>query len=149
MENKGYDQQGPPPAYNQPPAGAYQGQPAGYQGQPAGYPGQPGYGQPPQTVVVTQPVIATGPVVSRPPDYLIPSIFACFCCFWPTGLFAIYYSLRASSLAGQGDMSGAQAASNTARTLMIVSIVIGVVWVGIVIILSATGSLATTSYRTY
>ncbi|XP_045202880.1 proline-rich transmembrane protein 2-like [Mercenaria mercenaria] len=144
MENKGYDQQGPPPAYNQPPAVAYQGQPAGYQGQPAeGYQPQ-GYGQPPQTVVVTQ----TGPIVPRPPDYLIPSIVACFC-FWPTGLFALKYALRANSLVGQGDMPGAQAASNTARTLMIVSIVVGVVWVGIVIILSATGTLETYSYRTH
>jgi len=50
--------------------------------------------------VVVQVVTQPGPGVvirgSRPPDYFIPSIFACFC-FWPTGLAAIYYSMQVCS----------------------------------------------------
>ena len=43
--------------------------------------------------VVTQPVIATGPVVvQRPQNWMIPSILACLCCFCPTGIFAVYYA---------------------------------------------------------
>jgi uncharacterized membrane protein YqaE (UPF0057 family) len=45
-------------------------------------------------VVTTQPVAGVVTVGTRPPDYLIPSILACLCCFWPTGIFAIYYALR-------------------------------------------------------
>jgi hypothetical protein len=43
--------------------------------------------------IVHQPG-AAGHVIyqSRPRDYMAASIFACFCCFWPTGLCAIYFA---------------------------------------------------------
>ncbi|XP_060561591.1 proline-rich transmembrane protein 1-like [Ruditapes philippinarum] len=140
-ENKGYDQ-GPPPGYNQgQPAGGYQGQPTG------GYQGQPGYGQPPATVVVTtQPVAGVVTVGTRPPDYLIPSILACLCCFWPTGIFAIYYALRTNTLVGEGNQTGAFAAAKTAKTLTIVSVIVGLVWILICIIVTATSGGSRTSY---
>ncbi|XP_045205368.2 proline-rich transmembrane protein 1-like [Mercenaria mercenaria] len=110
-------------------------------------PAQPGYGNSQQTttaVVVTQPGYA-GQVVTmpRPPDYMAASIFACLCCFWPTGLCAIYYASQASNLAAEGDMAGATSMSNKARNLMIFSIVMGVIWITLVIVLRVV------VYKTY
>lgn len=134
----------PPPAYEE----QNKGVPSAYPPPGTGYPSQgyaqPGYGQTGYThqsttaVVVTQPGYA-GQVVAmpRPPDYMIGSIMACLCCFWPTGLCAIYYASQASKLSAEGDMVGATNMANSARNLMITSIVIGVIWIGLVIVLRA------------
>ncbi|XP_060577873.1 calcium-binding protein P-like [Ruditapes philippinarum] len=144
-----YGQPGQPPygQPGQPPYGQPGQPPYGQPGQPPyGQPGQPPYGQPPygqpgqpyatQQIVVSQPgqagVIVTQP---RPPDYMIPSVLACLCCFCPTGLCAIYYANRANTLAADGDMIEAQRMSNSARNLMITSVVIGVAWIILVIVL--------------
>lgn len=151
----GYPQQQSYPAGYQPVSGGQQyGQPQyGQPGQPPyGQPGQPMYGQPgqpytTQQVIVSQPgqagVIVTQP---RPPDYMIPSVLACLCCFCPTGLCAIYYASRANTLAAEGDMAEATRMSNNARNLMITSVVIGVAWIILVIVLRLVVFATTTSY---
>ncbi|KAH3831224.1 proline-rich transmembrane protein 1-like isoform X2 [Dreissena polymorpha] len=137
MDNKGYPQ--PPQAgYPGPPPPVYPQPPPGY-GQQYGYP-------PPQqnfsamssnqTVVVTnQPTGGTFAVVARPPDYMVPSVLACLFCFWPTGLFAIYFALQANTAVARGDMGNASRYSALARNLMISSIVVGVAWITLVIVL--------------
>ncbi|KAH3836028.1 trafficking regulator of GLUT4 1-like [Dreissena polymorpha] len=126
-----------PPAYNQ--QAVNYGQPQGQGGyiQQAGYiqPGdfiQQGFvAAPGQVVVLAQPqptavIVATG---SRPPDYLVPSFFACLCCFWPTGAFALYFSNESKKAFEDGDMTNANRYSVLARNLMISSIVIGLIWI--------------------
>ncbi|XP_045205366.1 proline-rich transmembrane protein 1-like isoform X2 [Mercenaria mercenaria] len=153
------DRSGNPPPYSEPSKGfsgqygadfggayttqgnAYPPQTGAYPPQGGAYPAQPGHGYSQHSttaVVVTQPGYA-GQVVAmpRPPDYMAASIFACLCCFWPTGLCAIYYASQASKLAAEGDMAGATSMSNSARNLMISSIVIGVIWITLVIVLRA------------
>ncbi|XP_060575770.1 proline-rich transmembrane protein 1-like [Ruditapes philippinarum] len=116
----------------------YPSQPAYVEHNKGGSSAQPGFGQT-TTVVMTQPGYA-GQVVAmpRPPDYICGSIFACLCCFWPTGLLAIFYAYRARKLAAEGDMVGATSMANYARNLMITSIVIGVIWVVFVIVFRLT-----------
>lgn len=123
-----------------PPAGGAYPQAGGAYPQAGGAYPQPGYGQAyshqTTAVIVSQPGVAGAVIVRpRPPDYMLSSVIACLCCFWPTGLCAIYFASQANSLAAQGDMEGATRMSNNARNLMISSIVIGVIWITLVIVL--------------
>ncbi|XP_045205361.1 proline-rich transmembrane protein 1-like [Mercenaria mercenaria] len=150
------DRSGNPPLYPEPSKGfsgqygtdfgganttqgnAYPPQTGAYPSQGGAYPAQSGYGFSQQTttaVVMTQPNTRQVVAMPRPPDYMVASIFACLCCFWPTGLCAIYYAAQASRLAAEGDMAAATSMSNNARNLMISSIVIGVIWIALVIVL--------------
>ncbi|KAH3831215.1 proline-rich transmembrane protein 1-like isoform X3 [Dreissena polymorpha] len=140
MDNKGYPQ---------PPQAGYPGPP------PPGFPQPPpGYGQqywypPPQqnfsamssnqTVVVTnQPTGGNFAVVARPRDLMVASVLACIFCFWPTGLFAIYFALQANTAVARGDMDNASRYSTMARKLMISSICVGVACIPLVITLVST-----------
>ena len=46
--------------------------------------------------VATQPRTATYPILvaQRPRDWIVPAVLACLCCFWPTGICAIYYACK-------------------------------------------------------
>lgn len=106
---------------------------------PAGLAGA--YGQPIQSgyshhVVVTQPMATVRPIgTPSPPDYMIPSILVCLFCFCPTGIVAIYYANRRTNMLAAGDMVEAQRSANIARNLMITSIVLGICWIIIVIVI--------------
>lgn len=93
---------------------------------------QPQYGasgQPLMTTVVAQP--GSVPMVVntiRPrPDYMVPAVLSCLCCFCPTGIFAILAASRANSAAAEGDVLEAEAQSRRARTLVIISVVVGII----------------------
>ncbi|XP_062592942.1 proline-rich transmembrane protein 1-like isoform X1 [Saccostrea cucullata] len=148
------DKRGPPPSYDevtnpssqllftpenqynqyQPPGGAT-GQYPGYQYPPKGsstgpysYQHVPGAPQRlTHNVVVSQP----GPaimVISRPArqDWTIPAILSCLCCFWPTGIFAIFAACKANAAAASGNDEEAQVQSNRARSLVVTTVVIGI-----------------------
>ncbi|XP_045204864.2 proline-rich transmembrane protein 1-like [Mercenaria mercenaria] len=107
--------------------------------------GIPGNGT--SQVIVTQPGQIPCIIVNqqRPADYLCPSLLACFCCFWPTGLVAIYFAIMANSLADKGQMKDAKIMSNYSRNLMIVSVVLGII--GIVFyIMYTSGMLSKNGY---
>ena len=115
--------------YAQPQGYGQQGyQPQGYQ-QPHQYGKQPAYGgQPQQHIVIAEP--APTVIVDyqpRPTNYLIPAIFACLCCFWPTGICAIIAANNANSAADSGDMAHAEEKTRTARNMIIVTVVLGVI----------------------
>lgn len=93
---------------------------------------QPQYGvpgQPMMTTVVAQP--GSVPMVvntTRPrTDYMVPAVLSCLCCFCPTGIFAILAASRANSAAAEGDFVEAEAQSSRARTLVIISVVVGII----------------------
>ncbi len=87
---------------------------------------------------------ASGPLPGAPiapgtvPNYLAWSIIAtvlsiCFCCIVGTipGIVAIVFSAKVNTLLGQGDLAGAQRASNTAKTWCWVTTalcIIGALW---------------------
>ncbi|XP_045205345.2 uncharacterized protein LOC123557747 [Mercenaria mercenaria] len=77
-------------------------------------------------VVSHQPhPVRTVVIQTRPPDYLVSSVWACLFCFFPTGLFAIYYASRANTLANEGHYEEARRKSIIARNLLISSFVLG------------------------
>ncbi|KAH3838060.1 hypothetical protein DPMN_111466 [Dreissena polymorpha] len=128
-------QQPQPPAFTQ--QHVYYGQPQGY-GQKAGdvqqgYGGEHGY-----VVVLAQPQPSTVPLGQRPQDFLLPSIFACLCCFWPTGAGAIYFAMQSKNALNSGDLTNANRYSVNARNLTIISIVIGVICSVVIIAMLAT-----------
>ncbi|XP_062592943.1 proline-rich transmembrane protein 1-like isoform X2 [Saccostrea cucullata] len=148
------DKRGPPPSYDevtnpssqllftpenqynqyQPPGGAT-GQYPGYQYPPKGsstgpysYQHVPGAPQRlTHNVVVSQPGSATT-MISRlmRQDWTLPAILSCLCCFWPTGIFAIFAACKANAAAAEGDEVEAQAQSRLARSLVVTSVVIGI-----------------------
>ncbi|XP_045205342.2 proline-rich transmembrane protein 1-like isoform X2 [Mercenaria mercenaria] len=76
-------------------------------------------------------------IQTRPPNYMIPSILACLCCFWPTGLCAIYYANEANNMALAGDYVGAIRMANISRNMMVFSVVVGIFWITVLIVINA------------
>mmetsp|Transcript_1872 Transcript_1872/g.2565 ORF Transcript_1872/g.2565 Transcript_1872/m.2565 type:complete len:232 (+) Transcript_1872:267-962(+) len=101
----------------------------------AAVPMQPyGYGN--RQVVSSQPsgpnysglvVVAGGPN-SKPPNYMVLSLFSFFCCLWPIGLCAVCFSCRVDSLFYRGDYAGSLQASKLARHFSNASIIFGVLF---------------------
>lgn len=78
-------------------------------------------------------------------SYLVFAILVTLFCFLPTGIVAIVYSSQVSSKLAAGDYAGAVEASNKAKTWVIVSAAVGVVWV-ILIAIFAIGAASTTTF---
>ena len=68
------------------------------------------------------------------PNYLIPSILVTIFCCLPLGIVAIIFAAQVNGKVAAGDIAGAQSSSRTARTLVIISVVAGVVVIGIVLL---------------
>ncbi|XP_062616094.1 proline-rich transmembrane protein 1-like [Saccostrea cucullata] len=100
----------------------------------------------PHNVVVTQPVPTTV-VVSQPPqrNWMVPAILTCLCCFWPTGIVAIYSAYRAKEAASSGDVLEAEVQSKRARLFVIISLAVGVV-LFVIIIIVRVSSPSTNQY---
>ncbi|XP_060576731.1 proline-rich transmembrane protein 1-like [Ruditapes philippinarum] len=90
------------------------------------------------TVVVNQPKAATVIVQQTPPDYMAVSILTCLCCFCPTGICAIYYADEANRLANAGNYPGARKMSDNAKKLIITSVIVGMIWTILVVVLRFT-----------
>ena len=73
------------------------------------------------------------------PNYLIPSILVTIFCCLPLGIVAIIFAAQVNGKVAAGDITGAQSSSRTARTLVIVSVVVGVVVIGIALLAGLLG----------
>ncbi|XP_055899037.1 proline-rich transmembrane protein 1-like [Biomphalaria glabrata] len=124
-------------AYNQITPGAqaypqtlYSSAQGGYQPTQGGYPTAqasyvPGGGYPQGANIVTQQP-AHAVIIQKPPnDILITAVFVTLCCFWPTGLVAIIKASDARSAVARGDLVYADSSYQTAKTLVNISIGIG------------------------
>lgn len=127
--DSGYTAPPPAPGYGAP-YGAPYGTPAGYGTQP-GAPG--GYGQ------FQQPMYQP---TAPPPTYLGWAIAATLLCCLPAGVVSIVFAASVSSKWAAGDYQGAYRASGNARTWLIVSIVLGVIFGGFVLVNGATSDLS-------
>ncbi|XP_046856815.1 cell death-inducing p53-target protein 1 homolog isoform X8 [Xenia sp. Carnegie-2017] len=152
---QGYPPQGYPPQGYPPQGYPAQGYPPqGYP--PQGYPAQgyPPQGYPPQgyplqqlagmtqeqqnkTVLVQkQPqlvaVTIMNPIVN---DHMGLSIFACLCCCWPIGIFAIIKSSESKNHYHAGNYDEAKRSAKTARNLAIIAIICGIILALLMIIL--------------
>lgn len=119
---------GPPPQGYGPPPQGYGPPPQGYGPPPQGYGQQPGYVG--QQVIQQQPVPTNMMVVTQQQqpftDLTVPAIFACICCFWPVGIFAIIFACNAKSAASSGNMDLAAEKSRTAKILILITVVLGI-----------------------
>jgi hypothetical protein len=67
------------------------------------------------------------PAPANIPNYLVHSILTTLCCCLPFGIVALVFSSQVSSKLAAGDVAGAQAASRSARTWVIVAFISGIV----------------------
>jgi Interferon-induced transmembrane protein len=63
------------------------------------------------------------PTAPPPPNYLVWAILTTILCCLPAGIVSIVYAAQVNSKWAQGDVAGAQRASQNARTWAIVSVV--------------------------
>jgi len=67
---------------------------------------------------------------NRPNNYLVLSILSTIFCCWPLGIPAIVYASKVNTKFAEGDYTGAQEASNKAKSWTIWSVVGAViVWI--------------------
>ncbi|XP_016096218.1 proline-rich transmembrane protein 2-like [Sinocyclocheilus grahami] len=73
--------------------------------------------------------IATNPPMdrSKPKDYLILAIIACFCPVWPVNIVGFVYSIMSRNSLEQGNIDGARRLGRVAKLLSVVSLVGGAV----------------------
>ena len=58
-------------------------------------------------------------------NYLVQSILVTLCCCMPFGIVALVFSAQVNSKLAAGDVAGAEAASRSARTWIIVTLIAG------------------------
>ncbi|XP_070563833.1 proline-rich transmembrane protein 1-like [Ptychodera flava] len=87
----------------------------------------------PQSVHVT--LRPRPPLLSPPNDHLFFAVFVTLCCFWPTGLVAIFRSMDVRKAAAAGDSYAAVEASHSAKQLSWISLGVGVTIIFIVTLL--------------
>uniref|UniRef100_A0A672PMY1 Proline-rich transmembrane protein 2-like n=1 Tax=Sinocyclocheilus grahami TaxID=75366 RepID=A0A672PMY1_SINGR len=73
--------------------------------------------------------IATNPPMdrSKPKDYLILAIIACFCPVWPVNIVGFVYSVMSRNSLEQGNIDGARRLGRVAKLLSVVSLVGGAI----------------------
>lgn len=80
------------------------------------------------------------------PNYLVPAILSIFCCT-PLGIVAIIFAAQVNGKVAAGDIAGAMDSSKKAKTFSFISIGLGlvgvvfyIIWVVLIVGLSAVGS---------
>ncbi|KAH1175447.1 dispanin subfamily A member 2b-like [Mauremys mutica] len=73
------------------------------------------------------------PDLDSVPSYKYWSIFNILCCCLPLGLVAVFYSGQVEECLARRDIAGAKSASDTARTINILAVVIGLACIGVAI----------------
>jgi hypothetical protein len=120
------------------------GGPTDWQKQPG--PGQPQYGgggQPPPPGAPPQygnPQAWPGAAAPAIQTYLVPAILVTLFCFLPTGIAAIVFASQVNSKRSVGDYAGAMHASKQARLWTIVSLVVGLAFILLFIIIGVAAS---------
>lgn len=67
-------------------------------------------------------------IIVKPPSHLVGAIIATLLCCMPFGIVTIIYAAQVDSKFNAGDYVGAQNASSTAKTWLVVSIVLGLLF---------------------
>ena len=79
--------------------------------------------------------VGVGAAAPAIPNHLVGAILATLCCCLPFGIVAIVYASSVNGKIAAGDITGATAASKTAQTLIIVSVICGIISITLSIIL--------------
>lgn len=92
------------------------------------------------------PPVAPMPVSGAwQPKSLVPPILITICCCLVGGIVAIVFTAQANTAGASGNIALAEQKARTAKTWMIVSVVIGVISAIVGGVLSALGQLAQTA----
>ena len=78
---------------------------------------------------------ATGATTSEVQNYLIPAILSTVLCCLPLGVVSIIFATQVNSKVASGDIAGAMEASKKAKMFMFLSIGLGVLFYGALIII--------------
>ena len=73
------------------------------------------------------------------PNYLVQAILVTIFCCLPLGIVAIIFAAQVNGKVAAGDIVGAQSSSRTARTLVIVPVIVGAVVIGIALLAGLLG----------
>ena len=73
------------------------------------------------------------------PNYLVQAILVTIFCCLPLGIVAIIFAAQVNGKVAAGDIAGAQSSSRTARTLVIVPVIVGAVVIGIALLAGLLG----------
>jgi hypothetical protein len=76
------------------------------------------------------------------PNYLVFAILTTVLCCLPAGIPGIVYAAQVNGKLQQGDLAGAQAASNNAKMWCWISFGLGLAWFAVVIVLMMVGALS-------
>jgi hypothetical protein len=86
-------------------------------------------------------------VPANVPNYLVPAIISLFCCF-PLGIVGVIFAAQVNGKVASGDIAGAMDSSKKAKLfsfiaigLGLVVIVVYVIWIVLVVGLSAAGNM--------
>ncbi|NXD62840.1 TM233 protein, partial [Eolophus roseicapillus] len=79
-----------------------------------------------------------GPPQPRPKNYLLLSIFSCFCPAYPINIVAFVFSVMALNSYNQGDIEGSKRLGRNALWVAVASIIIGLVVTGIYFVVHFT-----------
>lgn len=79
----------------------------------------------------------TGPGGPGPyvPNYLVQSILVTIFCCLPTGIAAIVFASQVNAKLAAGDISGAQASSANAKKWIMISLIAGIIVIGLTILM--------------
>jgi len=99
---------------------------------------------------MSQPWNPPPPQSSAPanvPNYLVPAIISLFCCM-PLGIAGVIFATQVNGKVASGDIAGAMDASKKAKLFSFIAlglglagIIIYVIWIVLVVGLSAAGSM--------
>jgi Interferon-induced transmembrane protein len=70
------------------------------------------------------------PPVAAIPNHLIGAVLVTLCCCMPFGIVALVFAAQVNSKLAAGDVAGAQASSNSARTWTLVAFLAGLLTFG-------------------
>ncbi|XP_030649803.1 proline-rich transmembrane protein 2 [Chanos chanos] len=92
----------------------------------------------PRPSLTRQPSAATDPAGdgSKPNDYLILAILACFCPVWPINIVGLTFSVMSRNSLQQGNVDGARRLGRNAKVLSIVSLVGGFLIIAAAIVIN-------------
>ncbi|MBN2894173.1 MAG: CD225/dispanin family protein [Bacteroidales bacterium] len=80
-----------------------------------------------------------GAAQPKPPNYLVASILATILCCLPLGVIGIIFSSQVDKKYSEGDYAGATQASNTAKGLLLFSIILGIILMITMFVIGANG----------
>lgn len=97
---------------------------------------------PPALATGAPPPTGAGAPAGHIPNYLVPAILVTLCCCLPLGIPAIVYAAQVNSKLADGNIAGAQYASQQAKMWCWIALAAGILATVVYLILGATGALA-------